>query len=195
MVYQQAAAAIARAYNATIRDLTETIPIDAVAHVAELLFEVTHAGHSIYVFGNGGSAATADHMSCDLTKNTRVPGAPAVRCISLASAMAAFSAFGNDEGYDQVFAGPLRALGRPGDLALAISASGNSPNVLEALRVARELRMHTAALLGFAGGHAFALADVPVLVASNSVPHIEDAHLMINHMLTECVRTLLQQHV
>lgn len=193
MPRQDVAAAVTSAYRAAMRDLLHDVPLEAVARLADLIYQSAREERTVFVFGNGGSAATADHMSCDLTKNTRTPGAPLVRCLSLSSAMAAFSAFGNDEGYEQVFAGPLRSLGRPRDVALAISASGNSPNVLEALRAARAQHMHTAALLGFAGGAARDLADVPVVITSTSVPHIEDAHLIVNHMVTECIRAMLQQ--
>lgn len=193
MVHEHAATAVAHAYHATMRALMDAIPLDAVTQLAELIYATARRDRTVFVFGNGGSAATADHISCDLAKNTRTLNGPSVRCISLASCMAAFSAFGNDEGYDQVFAGPLRSLGRPGDLALAISTSGNSPNVLRALEMAPMMGMQTAALLGFDGGAARTLVDLPVVICSSSVPHIEDAHLIINHMVTECVRMLLRE--
>lgn len=181
------------AYFARMHALVDAIPLDEVVGLAQLIIKVAENDGAIYVFGNGGSAATANHVCCDLTKNTRVPGAPRIRCLSLAGALPLISAFSNDESYDESFAGPLRALGRAGDLALAVSASGNSPNVLHALEAARDLGMYTAALLGFAGGGALSLADVPIVVPCDSVPHIEDAHLMINHALTECLRDLLRR--
>jgi D-sedoheptulose 7-phosphate isomerase len=178
-------------YLASMHAALDAIPVDDVVVLAKRVFDVTVAGHSVYVFGNGGSAATADHIACDLSKNTRVPGAPSVRCLSLVTMSATITALGNDMGFESVFAEALRIHGRRGDLALAVSTSGNSPNVLAGLAVARERGMHAAALLGFEGGKALDLVDVPIVVRNTSVPHLEDAHNVINHMLAECVRDQL----
>jgi D-sedoheptulose 7-phosphate isomerase len=105
------------------------------------------------------------------------------------------TALANDEGYERCFAAPIEAFGRAGDVALAVSTSGNSPNLVRAFEVAKQLGLHRAALLGFKGGRLGPLADPAVVVACDSVPMIEDAHLMINHMLTEAVRDLLAHEV
>jgi D-sedoheptulose 7-phosphate isomerase len=185
---------IVETYRSELARLCDALPVDRVTELAELIWRVTREAGTIYVFGNGGSAATASHMGCDFLKNTRVPGMPPVRCIDLGANASSSTAFANDEGYAQVFAAPLRSLGRPGDLAIAISASGDSPNILQALRAARDLGMRTAALLGFGGGKARPLADFSLVVGSDFVPRIEDLHLIVSHMLTECLRAHLQQH-
>jgi D-sedoheptulose 7-phosphate isomerase len=182
---------VAEAYVAAMHVVLDAIPIEAVIRLANLIFSVTLSGNTVYVFGNGGSAATADHIACDLTKNTRVPGAPFVRCVSLASTVTTTTALANDDGYVGVFAEALRMYGRRGDLALAISTSGDSPNVVEALVAARETGIHSAALLGFQGGKAMAFVELPIVVRNKSVPHLEDAHNVINHVLAACVRELL----
>jgi D-sedoheptulose 7-phosphate isomerase len=185
---------VAQDYVASMHTILEAIPLDDVARLAQLVFSVTECGRNVYVFGNGGSAATADHIACDLSKNTRVPGAPPVRCLSLVSMASTMTAVANDIGYSSVFSEVLRVCGRPGDLALAVSTSGNSPNVVEGLAFARERGMHTAALLGFHGGKALSLVEVPILVQHKSIPHLEDAHNVINHMLTNCLRGMLAEH-
>jgi D-sedoheptulose 7-phosphate isomerase len=186
---------LADEYVAAMHKVLDAIPIDAVTRLAQLIYFVTLNGNTIYVFGNGGSAATADHIACDLTKNTRVPGAPFVRCMSLVSTVATATALANDEGYSSVFAEPLRIYGRRGDLALAISTSGNSPNVIEGLAAARDIGMHSAALLGFQGGKAHGLVELPIVVRNKSIPHLEDAHNVVNHMLAGCVSQLLTSFV
>lgn len=167
------------------------VPLTQVAALAHLILDVSLRGNAIYVFGNGGSASTADHMACDLAKNTRVQGMPPIRCISLASSGGLLTALANDEGYDQVFAAPLRILARPGDMALAISGSGNSANVVLAMQAACDLGLHSAALLGFAGGRTRELVDLPLVVPVDSMPLVEDAHMIINHMLVEMLRNAL----
>jgi D-sedoheptulose 7-phosphate isomerase len=172
-------------------DALEVVPLTQVAALAHLILEVSRRGNAVYVFGNGGSASTADHMACDLSKNTRVDGMRHIRCVSLVSSVGLLTALANDEGYEQVFAAPLRACARPGDLALGVSGSGNSPNLVAAMQTAREMGLHSAALLGFAGGRTRDLVDLPLVVPVDSTPLVEDAHLIINHMLTEMLRNSL----
>ncbi len=186
---------MAQEYLTSMHSILDAIPLDAVSRLARLIFAVTERGRAVYVFGNGGSAATADHMACDLSKNTRVPGAPAIRCLSLVAMPATMTALGNDVAYASIFSETLRIYGQPGDLALGISTSGNSANVLEAFTLAHSLGLHTAALLGCQGGNALALVDLPVVVQDRSVPHLEDAHNVISHMLTNCLRGMLATYV
>src|SRR5258708_2399969 len=142
----------------------------------------------VFVFGNGGSASTASHMACDLAKNTRHIGEANLRIIALTDGIATLSAYANDDGYETVFAEPLRSLGRSGDVAIAISASGNSPNVLRAIRVAKELDMETIALSGSGGGQLTELVDVAVLVPARTTEQTNDVHLILNHILTLAIR-------
>lgn len=185
---------VAQDYLASMHTILDVIPLDDVAGLARLVFSVNESGRNVYVFGNGGSAATADHMACDLSKGTRVPGAPGIRCLSLVSMASTMTALANDIGFSSVFSEVLRTCGRPGDLALAVSTSGNSPNVIEGLALARKRGMRTAALLGFEGGEALSLVELAIVVRHKSIPHLEDAHNVISHMLTDCLRGMLSAH-
>jgi D-sedoheptulose 7-phosphate isomerase len=122
-------------------------------------------------------------MACDFGKNTRQPGRPRLKIISLGEPLATLLAYANDEGYDIVFAEQLRTLASPGDVALAISGSGNSPNVLRAVETAREMGLVTLGLTGFQGGKLKDLVDVCLVVPSNRIEQVEDAHMVIDHLL------------
>jgi D-sedoheptulose 7-phosphate isomerase len=153
-----------------------------------LLEQARSERRTIFVFGNGGSATTAAHVACDLGKNTRVAGKPGLRVISLVSELGTLSAFANDEGYESVFAEPLRALAEPGDVAIAISAGGSSPNVVRALEVARELGLSAIGLTGSHGGDLPTLVDACLRAPTDSIEQVEDVHLVINHVLTLLLR-------
>lgn len=160
------------------------IPTDTVAEIAAALRDAQVNGKRVYVFGNGGSAATASHMACDLGKNTRQPDQPRLKIVSLSDGIAALTAYGNDEGYENVFSEQLLSLGEAGDVAIAISGSGSSPNVIKAIQVAKDLGMTTIGLTGFQGGKLKGMVDICLVAASNSMQRIEDIHLIINHILT-----------
>lgn len=159
--------------------------------ILEILERARVEERHIFVFGNGGSASTASHLCADLSKNTRRAYLPHFRVTCLNDNMALLSAYGNDEGYDSVFVEPLKALGRAGDIAIAISASGNSPNVLRAVEAANALGLCTVGFAGFEGGKLKDLVQHPVIVPSASYEHIEDAHLLFCHAL---VATLKQKY-
>jgi D-sedoheptulose 7-phosphate isomerase len=150
------------------------------------------SGRRIFLAGNGGSAATASHMACDFQKTTlglshdRLQ--KRIRAISLCDNAPLMSAWGNDSGYDLVFAQQLRTLGEPHDVLLVISASGNSPNILAALEAARELEIETIGFLGFEGGKAKPLCDIAVIAKSSNFGVIEDAHSIFMHMATAELR-------
>ncbi|GAB4475200.1 MAG: SIS domain-containing protein [Anaerolineae bacterium] len=174
-------------YLDELRQVLRGLPTGPLAEAVALLRQARLQGRTVFVFGNGGSAATASHMVCDLGKNTRRAGLPPVRIVGLNDNMPGFSAYANDEGYDSVFAEPLRALARPGDIVIAISGSGRSPNVIRAVQAARELGLTTVGLTGFAGGRLKDLVDVCIIVPSEDMQYIEDAHLVINHILTRAL--------
>lgn len=171
--------------------LRAQIPVAQLDPLLELLERARTKERHIFVFGNGGSAATASHFAADLSKNTRRAYLPHFRVTCLNDNMAMFSAYGNDEGYDSVFAEPLKTLARAGDIAIAISASGNSPNVLRAVETANALGLHTVGFAGFDGGKLGQLAQRCIIIPSTAYEHIEDAHLMLCHAL---VATLKQKY-
>lgn len=180
-------------YLALLKETIEAMPVERIESMGEILFGAYKHGKQVFIIGNGGSAATASHMACDLGKNTISPNRRRFRVMSLNDNMALLSALANDVGYDQVFAEQLTNLIRPGDVLISISGSGNSPNVLRAMRYARERSATNIALLGFDGGEAMELADEYVLVPASDYGIVEDLHMVLDHVLTAYFRTRLDQ--
>lgn len=182
-------------YLTTIRRCLDALPVADVARFMECLERAYEDDRQVYIVGNGGSAATASHMACDLAKNVYPAdaGIPVrrFRVTSLTDNVALITALANDCGYERVFSEQLHNVLQRGDLLIAISASGNSPNVLEAMALARERGARTAALLGFGGGRATALADVALVIDSHDYGHVEDLHLVLNHLIAAWMRQVL----
>ena len=181
--------AYARRYLAEARDaLAEPYLLDAARRIVPLIVGARAAGRTVFFFGNGGSASTASHFVTDITKvAARGPGRR-TRCVSLNDNVPGVTALANDLDFSHVFAEQLKVLAEPGDVAVAISGSGDSPNVVEAVEVAKSLRLTTIGLTGMGGGKLKDLVDVPVVVPSNSMQHTEDLHLIVCHMLTAYLR-------
>lgn len=171
-----------------ILNQTATQTLDTILDILERAREQRQ---HIFVFGNGGSASTASHFAADLSKNTVRSHMPRFQVACLNDNMAIFSAYANDDGYESVFAEPLISLSDPGDVAIAISASGNSPNVLRAVQAANERGLVTIGLSGMNGGKLRDLAQHCIVVPSHSYEHIEDTHLLLCHAL---VATIKQKH-
>jgi len=182
-------------YAAGIKETLDRLPWQAVGQVVALLYEAWAAQRNVFIMGNGGSAATAMHMAADLNKNTAVPGHPRLRAVSLCENMALFSALSNDVGYENVFEEQLLTLANPGDLVIAISGSGNSPNVLRAVHAARRIGATSVGFSGYYGGQLADLVDVPVVVPNHSIEQIEDLHMILEHSITSSVRSLLQSAI
>jgi len=178
-------------YWRSLVDVMQSLSSDTVAQVADMLFSCYRRGSTVFVLGNGGSAATASHFACDLAKGTRAPGLPAFRVIPLSDNVPLMTAWANDTSYDRIFAEQLSALVRPDDLVIVISASGNSPNVLAAAGVAQEAGALVIALTGQSGGQLYTMADLSILVPSTSIEQVEDAHLAIAHSLCVALRQRL----
>ena len=173
---------------AILRDIDRT----AIGRFAEILIDARGRGARIFFIGNGGSAATASHFANDLAIGTRASENP-FRAISLADNIAILTAISNDDGYDQVFVQQLQAQMETGDVVVAISASGNSANVVDAVRYASERGATTVGLTGFDGGTLRTIVDHDVHVPSQVGQYgpVEDAHLIVNHM----VGAFLREHV
>lgn len=174
-----------------LASIMQAMPFDMLTKAAELLLNCYRRGSTIFIVGNGGSAATASHFACDLAKGTQVKGMPAFRVISLSDNVPLMSAWANDTNYDRIFAEQLSTLVRPEDIIIAISASGNSPNILAAARMAKKSGAITLALTGQDGGKLSQLADFIIYVPSKCIEQVEDAHLVIAHSL--CV--VLREHL
>jgi D-sedoheptulose 7-phosphate isomerase len=178
---------IYRYFNSLKRTLDE-LPVEPIAKMISVIHHARIDNRQVFIMGNGGSASTASHFVCDLAKNTRRDDLPHFRVIGLADNMASFSAYANDEGYDSVFAQQLESLVEPEDVVIGISTSGNSANVLNATRVAKELGARTIGLTGFDGGQLAPLVDLNVHVPSNCIEQVEDIHLVLEHLVCSALR-------
>ncbi len=152
-------------------------------------------GHRMFIMGNGGSAATASHFALDLAKNTIKPGAPRLKAISLTDHVPLITAWSNDTAYEHVFAEQLANMIEPGDVAIGISTSGNSPNVINALRLAKQVGADTVGLLGAEGGKIKDIVDAYVLVPGQNIEQEEDAHMILAHVITRHMREVAHMYV
>ena len=160
----------------------------AVARIVPIFLQARAEGRTLFSFGNGGSASTASHFVVDIGKATLRGDHRRFRCLALVDNVPTVTAWANDADYAVVFAEQLAALAVPGDVAVGISGSGNSPNILAAMEKARQMGLATIGLTGMGGGRLRELVDVPVVVPSNSMQHVEDAHLLLCHLLTAYLR-------
>ncbi len=172
-----------------LASLFDQMDLDAVQRVYERLRTARDTGATVYLAGNGGSAATAAHWATDLGKRTKASGRAPIRVMSLAANASWLTALGNDEGYDRVFAGQLENFARPEDVLVAISASGSSPNLVKAVELARNSGVTTVGFLGFDGGVLKDMVDELVLVATEKGAYelVEDCHMALCHILTMCL--------
>jgi D-sedoheptulose 7-phosphate isomerase len=173
--------------------LLEHVRSDAFDQAVQVLLDARAVGRRVYVIGNGGSAATASHVVCDLVKGAQVPGHRPLRAFSLSDNTPLLTAWANDSTYDRVFAEQLEALVEPDDVVIAISASGKSPNIVAALTTARANGARTIGLLGFDGGTALPLTDVAIHVPSSDYGLVEAAHLAIGQAIAVAIRVTLEQ--
>lgn len=169
--------------------LIARLPHDQVDRVAEALCAVYQADGTIFVCGNGGSAGTASHFALDLAKGThRHPERRRVRAMALTDSVPLITAWGNDTAYQHVFSEQLAAWFRPGDCLVAISGSGNSPNVLHAVGFVNQHGGVTCALTGYDGGKLAQIAQQTVVVPSDDLEKIEDCHMVLCHLYTSYLR-------
>ncbi len=176
-------------YRSRVGAVFAGIDLASVGRVVDRLYELWEARGLLAIAGNGGSATTASHMAMDLVLATKRAGQPLFRTVSLTDNGGLLTALGNDRGYEVVFADQLEGLLGAGDGLLLISASGNSPNVVRAAERAHQLEVSTIALVGFDGGRLASICDEVVHVPSEAGEYgpVEDAHLMLEHMITAAV--------
>jgi D-sedoheptulose 7-phosphate isomerase len=179
-------------YLSRLSQVLELVPRDAVARTIDLLLKAQATGARVYIMGNGGSASTASHLVCDLTKTARVAGQRPLRAFALADNGAVMTAWANDTVYERTFAEQIEGLVEPGDVVIAISASGNSPNIVAGLLAAASRGALTVSLVGFDGGAAALNSDVVVHVPCRDYGLVEDSHSAIGHAMTAAVRMALQ---
>ena len=163
---------------------------EAVARAAELIIASLRAGGKVLIFGNGGSAADAQHIAAELVNRLNYDRPP-IAAVALTTDTSILTSVGNDSSFDDLFERQVRALGRQGDAAIAISTSGNSPNVLRAVRAAREIGIKTVALAGRDGGKLAEMADLALVVTARSTQRIQETHITIGHILCELIEDAL----
>ncbi len=166
------------------RVLETLVPV--VSRAASMLIEALETGHKVLLFGNGGSAADSQHIAAELVGKLAVKRR-ALAAIALTTDTSNLTALGNDFGYEVIFQRQVEALGREGDVAIGISTSGNSSNVLTAVRTARALGLKTLGLTGCGGGVLAGLVDCPIVVPSDNTQRIQEAHITIGHILCELI--------
>lgn len=177
-----------RAYLDRTAALAQQMPLDAIEAVVERLIEAGRAGRAVFVMGNGGSAATASHFANDLGKGDVTGSAKRLRVLALTDNVALMTAWANDTDYRRVFAEQLRNFVQRGDVVIGVSASGRSPNVLEAMRLAQAAGACTIGFTGKSGGELKNLVAHCVQVPTDNVQHIEDLHLVALHLVYTRVR-------
>jgi D-sedoheptulose 7-phosphate isomerase len=176
--------------SATVKQQFAREHADRIATVANLLIAAFRNGHKVLLFGNGGSATDAAHIAAEFVGRYKRDRKP-LPAIALATDIAAITCIANDYGFDELFARQVLAHGQKGDIAIAISTSGNSPNVLKGVAAARECGMTTIAWTGGTGGKLAGLVDHPFIVPSTVTARIQESHITLGHVLCELVEETL----
>jgi len=158
----------------------------AIAKTSEILIDALQKGNKALLFGNGGSAADAQHIAAELVGRFAFDR-PALPALALSVNTSCVTAIGNDFGFEQVFSRQLEALARPGDVAIGISTSGNSANVIHALTTAKKIGLHTVCLTGRTGGRLRSEVDHCICAPSTEAPRIQECHILIGHIISEIV--------
>ena len=179
---------IAGEYIISVQEAISSLDLSAVAGAAELILDVRARGNQVVVVGNGGSAATASHMASDLTRAAADSPGPPLRCRSLTDNVPLLTALSNDIAFESAFAWQVEQLMDPGDVLVAISASGQSPNIIAAAEAAHRCGGSVVGLVGFGGGQLAEVADASIVVASDEYGPVEDTHLLLNHLLATMIR-------
>jgi len=171
-------------YKAALLNAIETIDLEKVGQSIEILRRAREEGRRIFVCGNGGSASTSSHFACDMVKGASYGRPSRFRIMALTDSLPTITAYSNDVSYECVFVEQLKNFAEPGDVVMAISGSGNSPNVLRAVEYGNALGCRTIALTGRNGGKLGPLAQLNLQVSHPHMGRIEDAHMMVAHMIS-----------
>lgn len=178
----------AKNYLSGLKDVLDRLPLKPIDDIVRAIEQARDEARQIFVIGNGGSAATASHMMNDLCKGTLghkgdAPW-PRLRVIALTDNVSLMTAWANDTDFDHVFSEPLKNLAQRGDVLVAISASGNSPNIIAAVEAAKQIGVTVIGLAGFTGGKLSKMADVSLVVPSDGYGPVEDIHMILDHIIT-----------
>ena len=182
-----------RRYARYLFHLLANLDFEIIENVAHLIIEKSKEGKTVYIAGNGGSATTASHFAADLAHSAFVNHRPLVRAVSLSENVALLTALGNDRGYEEVFSYQLETHMTEGDILIVISASGNSPNIVRAVRTAKQIGAVSIGLVGFDGGELATLCDyvIAVYTVKGEYGPVEDLHLFLDHMLSSYIGLIL----
>src|SRR5260370_3243428 len=164
--------------------------VSLVANVSEVLIKALRQGNKALLFGNGGSAADAQHIAAEFVGRFAFDR-PALPALALSVNTSCVTAIGNDYGFERVFSRQIEAIARPGDVAIGITTSGNSPNVLNAMTAARKIRVHTVGLTGRNGGKLKECVDYCICVSSDETPRIQECHILVGHIIPELLERAL----
>ncbi len=175
-------------YLGTVEGILRDIDITKLEEIIDTIYEAYAKDHQIFLMGNGGGAATSMHFTCDLAKTAIVPGRRRIRAHNLVDNSSLVTAWANDTNYTNIFGEQLVNYARPGDLAIAFTASGMSVNIVNAIALANELGCDTVAFVGFDGGTVSAIAHHVLHIKSSSYQHIEDVHHILAHVITNAVQ-------
>ena len=184
-ILSQAFHTFARQYSQRLAAAVDALPLDAVEALAEALLGCWRDGRQVFIFGNGGSAGNAIHLANDYLYGISRQLGHGLRVTALSANSSVLTCLANDEGYDGIFFRQLAVLAEPGDVAIAFSGSGNSPNIVKALEWCRDHGLQSFAVLGYSGGKAKTLADVPIHVAVDDMQISEDLQLIVGHMMMQ----------
>ena len=182
----------AAGYFSELSKFLPLIPYETIDQITARLARAYEENRTLFVFGNGGSAALASHSACDLGKGTVMPGKRRFKVVSLTDNVPLMTAWANDASYEDVFAEQLLNLVRNEDVVMAISGSGNSPNVLNGLKAAREAGAYTMGLTGYQGGKMEVLCDLCLVIPCDNMQFIEDIHTCVTHSIFTGLRALIQ---
>lgn len=172
-------------YLERLKKSCDLYPLDMIAVLGETLLDCWKTGKQVFIFGNGGSAGNAVHLANDWIYGISKAFGSGLRVNALPANSSTVTCLANDEGYESIFSYQLAVLARPGDVVIALSGSGNSPNIVKALEYSKRAGLKSFAILGYSGGKALSLADHPIHIAVQDMQLSEDAQLIIGHLLMQ----------
>lgn len=183
-------------FLASINNCLSSVPKADIEALIEKLLQAYEQESTIFIAGNGGSATTATHFACDLSK-TVLGEQPRqqkkrLKVLSLSDNIAVLTAWANDEGYEHIFSEQLKSLAKAGDLLIVITASGDSPNIIKAVDTAKELNLKTFGLLGFGGGKVKSLLEEKIIIDSDDYGCVEGAHSVLGHLVSSLFRSRVE---
>ncbi len=175
-------------YIRELEEILDSVQIDKLENIVELIYDAYKKNKQVFIFGNGGSASTASHFACDLSKGTILEGKPRLKAMSLNDNMALITAISNDLDYTEVFREQLKNMINEGDVVMGITASGNSDNILKAMEYARKHSANTVGIIGFGGGKLKDVVDKHIIISNNDYGQVEGFHVVLAHLISLCFK-------